>query len=408
MTDSKDLKPEMNDLRRRAEELAQEENLAPEKLSKAEADRLIHGLRVHQIELEMQNEELREAQAKLTEAHNRYADLYDFAPVGYLTLDEWGRITAANLTAASLLKVERSRLLDTYFWIFVVEEERPAFQRLRANLSNLPQRQGEFHLQVDSDEVRPMLLNFSFWQDEHGNRICRLSLTDIAELKQAQAKLRHLTKRLLTTQEEERQRIARDIHDEMGQSLMALKMQLNAAKRGLKRGRESWEEFDQAVAFVDVIADQARKICQSLRPGILGDLGLNGALRQLLGEFRKHHGLEVTEELADMPDLLPPEVQITVYRLVQECLTNATRHGRATRAAVRSYKGDGSLRFICEDNGSGFDLEKVKARDQARQGIGLAAMEERVRLLNGSFTITSAQGQGTHITVSLPLDKPPR
>jgi PAS domain S-box-containing protein len=408
MTDPKDPKPDLSDLRRRAEDMMQQENLAPESLSKGEADRLIHELRVHQVELEMQNEELRRAQVDLEESRNRYAELYDFAPVGYLTLDKRGQIIRANLTAATLLGVERSRLLGTYFWPFVVAAERPAFQRLLANHLNLPRPQGEFHLQVDKDEVRPVLLNLSFQRDEGGNKISRLSLTDITELKQAQADLRQLTKRLLTAHEEERQRIARDLHDELGQSLMALKMQFNAFKRQAKRGQDAWEEFDQAVDFVNVIAKQVRGICQSLRPVALENLGLNGALRELLSEFQKHHGLEVMEEIEDLSGLFTDEVQITVYRLFQECLTNAVRHGKATSVKVRGQKGNGTVCFTCEDNGSGFDLEEAKARKQASLGLGLVAMKERVRLLQGTMAITSIQGQGTRITVSLPLDKVPR
>jgi PAS domain S-box-containing protein len=223
-----------------------------------------------------------------------------------------------------------------------------------------------------------------------------------AALRESEQRLRHLTSQILTTQEQERLRIARDLHDEMGQSLMALKMQLNSFKRRVKRGQGDWEELDQATAFVNLIADQIREICQSLRPAALENLGLNGALRELLTEFHKHHGLEVTEEFADLSGLFSNEAQITVYRLFQECLTNAVRHGKATRVTVRSQKGDGTVCFSCADNGVGFDLEEVRSR--SRRGTGLAAMEERVRLLQGAFTIASAQGQGTRIDITLPVD----
>jgi signal transduction histidine kinase len=169
----------------------------------------------------------------------------------------------------------------------------------------------------------------------------------------------------------------------MGQSLMALKMQLNSFKRRVKRGQEDWLEFDQAIDFVNVIADQTRKICQSLRPTALENLGLNGALRELLTEFQKHHGLEVAEEFADLSGLFAKEAQITVYRLFQECLTNAVRHGKATRVTVGSKKGDGTVCYSCADNGAGFDLAAVRSR--RIPGMGLAAIEERVRLLQGYF-----------------------
>jgi signal transduction histidine kinase len=209
-----------------------------------------------------------------------------------------------------------------------------------------------------------------------------------------------LTSQLLTSQEQERGRIARDLQDEMGQSLMALKMQLNAFKRRSKRGQEAWGEFDQAVDSINIIAEQIRKICQSLRPDALENLGLNKALQQLLMEVKQLHGLEISEELADISGLLSSEAQITVYRLFQECLTNAIRHGKATSVTVRARKENGAVHFSCEDNGSGFDLTDV--RSQGNSGLGLTAMEERVRLLHGSLRITSAKGKGTRIEVLLP------
>jgi two-component system sensor histidine kinase UhpB len=307
VSDPKDPNPDFSELRRRAEDLLKQEDSAPEDLSAVEALRLIHELRVHQIELEMQNDELRRTQAQLEEARHKYLDLYDFAPVGYLSLDRSGKIIEANLTATGLLGMERSRLLGQYLRMFVGESERRDFQRMLNNLQNLPRRRGEFHLKVSANQLRPMLLNVIFTRDENGEEIHRISLTDITELKEAEGrlqesreKLSRLTRRLLTVQEEERQRIARDLHDEMGQSLMALKMQLNRVKRRFRRGEEDWKEFDEAIDFVTAIAAQARDICQSLRPATLENLGLNGALRQLLEEFKKHHGVEVDEELAEM------------------------------------------------------------------------------------------------------------
>ena len=120
-------------MRQRAEAEIKAETLEPEAMSQEECIRLIHELRVHQIELEMQNEELRQAQAQLAESRDKYADLYDFAPVGYLTLDERGLIVEANLTAAALLGMERGRLLGLSFPLFLVEADRPVFRQLLTN-----------------------------------------------------------------------------------------------------------------------------------------------------------------------------------------------------------------------------------------------------------------------------------
>ncbi len=404
MTNPKNPKPELSKLRRRAERHLREEAVAPEELSSTDAIRLIHELRVHQIELEMQNDELRLTQARLEESRTKYVDLYDFAPLGYLTLDKWGRIIEANLTAATILGIERRRLLEKHFWMLISDPDRRAFDQLLIGFPNLPARRGEFLIKVAGGETRPMLLNVRFTEDEHGDEIHRLTLTDITELRQAQEQLRRVTSLVLNAQEQERQRMARDLHDELGQALMALKMQLNAVKRSFRRNEEPWEEFGQAIEYVNTIAAQVRSICQSLRPSVIENLGLNGALKHLADEFRKHHGLEVAEDLDDLTDLFSSEAQITVFRIFQECLTNASRHGGATRVQMRADKTETVVCFICEDNGSGFDFSKVKSRED-NQGPGLVAMEERVHLLQGAFELTSLPGQGTRVAFSILPDK---
>jgi PAS domain S-box-containing protein len=190
MTDLKDKSPDFRDLRRRAEEILETEAVSPEDFSPAEAARLIHELQVHQIELEMQNEELRQAQAQLAESRDKYADLYDFAPVGYLTLDDGGRIVEANLTAASLLSLERSRLLDRFFPSFLVEADRRVFRQLLDNNFKQPERQGEFHLQDSNGEMRVMLLDILYHEDPQGRERRRIAMTDITELKRTQEELR--------------------------------------------------------------------------------------------------------------------------------------------------------------------------------------------------------------------------
>jgi PAS domain S-box-containing protein len=414
MSDLRETDPALRELRQRAERQASEEGPGSEGLSPVEAARLVHELRVHQIELEMQNDELRQTQARLEESRGQYANLYDFAPMGYLTLDGPGRVIEANLTAASLLGIERGRLLGRYFWLLLAEEDRKAFNRMLTNAQNLPKRRGEFRILMGQGEARAMLLNVIFTQDKDGKDIRRLSLTDISDLKKAQVdleesreQLRRLARRMLAAQEQDRRRIARDLHDEMGQSLMALKMELNAVKRSFQRGEEPWKEFDQAINFIDVIVEQTRKICQALQPSALENLGLNGALRQLQKEFQRHHGLEVAEDLEELSDLLSPETQITVYRLFQECLTNAIRHGHATHVKVQAYKLGGKVCFVCEDNGIGFDPEELKGQEKRDQGLGLVAMAERIRLLQGTFEISSIEGTGTRIHVTLPPDKKP-
>jgi PAS domain S-box-containing protein len=183
--------PSLTDLRRRAEDKLQEKGkvLPPESLSQPEAARLIHELRVHQMELEMQNEELRQAQVRLEETSHKYSDLYDFAPVGYLTLDERGVIQEANLTACTYLGLERIKLLGRHFPELLPKPDRRDFRRLLASPVKFTERQGEFYLQGDG-KLRPLLLNMLFLKDAAGLERRRVTLTDVTELKKAHEDLK--------------------------------------------------------------------------------------------------------------------------------------------------------------------------------------------------------------------------
>ena len=190
MTDRTDHPPDFGELRRLAEARIGAEGLPDEGLTPEEVTRLIHELRVHQIELEMQNDELRLSQARLEDSRSRYADLYDFAPVGYLTLDQAGRIVEANLTAATLLGLERTRLLNRFFANFMVDADRQVLRQLLNNGQNHREQRGEVRLTDGHGDPRVMLLDILFLQDAEGQERRRITMTDITELKRVQEELR--------------------------------------------------------------------------------------------------------------------------------------------------------------------------------------------------------------------------
>ena len=180
---------DFSDLRRQAEAQLEAETVSPEELSPVQCARLIHELQVHQIELELQNEELLRVQLELTDFRDKYVDLYDFAPVGYLTLNDKGQILEANLTAASFLGVERSRLLDGFFPLFLVEADRRGFRQLLKNPLHEQKQRGEFRLQNNDEGVRTILLDILFLRDTEGRERRRLAMTDITEIKRIQEEL---------------------------------------------------------------------------------------------------------------------------------------------------------------------------------------------------------------------------
>jgi PAS domain S-box-containing protein len=240
MTDIKDKPPDFSDLRRRAEARLKAEAVSTEEMTPAECARLVHELQVHQIELEMQNEELRQAQARLEESRSSYVDLYDSAPVGYLTLDEAGRIVEANLTAATLLGMERTRLLGRFFPLFLVEADRRVFRQLLNNSLNQPEHRGEFHLQDGNGEVRVMLLDLLFLRDAEGRERRCIAMTDVTELKGIQKELR--------------------LHKEDLEKLVAERTaELLQANSQLREANENLEALFQAAPLaIGVFDDQGR------------------------------------------------------------------------------------------------------------------------------------------------------
>jgi PAS domain S-box-containing protein len=160
------------------------------KLPPVETQRLMHELQVHQIELEMQNEELREAQARLEESRHRYTNLYDFAPVGYLTLSTIGKIQEANLTAADLLGIERHRLVGQFFPTLLMESDRRSFRRLLTDSESRPKSRREYRILRQGEDVVTLLLDLLYSPGALGNDRWHVAFTDITELKQTQVELR--------------------------------------------------------------------------------------------------------------------------------------------------------------------------------------------------------------------------
>jgi len=225
-------------------------------------------------------------------------------------------------------------------------------------------------------------------------------------LLQSEAGLRRLASQLLTAQEEERKRIARELHDELGQSLMIMKMKTRSLQRIAETGDHPLAaDLKEMDAVLSEVVENVRRISRDLSPYILADLGLEAALQRLLEEFSKHYPvkLELQGEFAGLNKAFPEADQIHVYRLFQESLTNIGKHSGATGLKVAVSRGNGKVSFLLADNGRGFDVAAFQGSPAGGKGIGLATLGERARLLGGTLDIASEPGQGTQIKLVLPL-----
>jgi PAS domain S-box-containing protein len=225
-------------------------------------------------------------------------------------------------------------------------------------------------------------------------------------LRESEQRLRFLTSQLLSAQERERKRISMELHDELGQSLAVLKLQIRAIERGLGEDQQDLrEECMELLLYLDGVIDDIRRLSRDLSPSILEDLGLQSALKYLINGFGKHYTVSQAFEVEDLDQLFPAEAQIIIYRIFQECLTNISKHAGATEVAVAVKEHNGLISLMIEDNGAGFDPALVLARRAAGRGLGLAALNERARMLGGTLEIRSQPGAGTRMTCVIPLDQ---
>jgi len=224
-----------------------------------------------------------------------------------------------------------------------------------------------------------------------------------AALKASEGKLRYLADQLLTAQENERKRLAAELHDELGHALLALKLHLSAVeKRMLPEQEELKAELRSQLDYIHEVIQEVRRLYHDLSPGDVEDLGLTKALRTLINDFAVH--VPETAWQVDLPDLeglfsLP--VQTIIYRIIQEALTNIGKHANCSVVTITSKKQNDQVLFTVQDNGAGFDFQELGSR-RAGRGLGLVAMEERLNMIGGSFSIQSRKQEGTRLSFTIP------
>jgi signal transduction histidine kinase len=225
-----------------------------------------------------------------------------------------------------------------------------------------------------------------------------------AALRESEGQLRRLSAMLLTAQEAERRRIATELHDELGHALVVMKLRLGVLRKALKESQtEARNDCQYLAQSIDQLIEDIRRLTRDLRPTVLEDLGLAGALRWLAGNCGKGGQLNVTSSVIDVDPLIAPDAQIVLYRIIQEALTNAGKHAQAQQVSLSVDRHGDRLAFVVEDDGKGFDPAELFARSACDRGLGLATMEERARMLGGSLSISSGAGKGTRITVHVPM-----
>lgn len=217
--------------------------------------------------------------------------------------------------------------------------------------------------------------------------------------------LQRLSPRILQAQEEERRRLAGELHDEMGQNLLTVLLQLRELETRVPHAQQP--AIRKISALTTELSEQVRSLSLDLRPAMLDDLGLAATLRWFVRERVAASGLKVNLEMDPGLPRLPAITEITCFRVLQSALTNVAKHAQARHVEMRVRVQDGTLHFSVQDDGRGFDVDAARRRAAAGRSFGLLGMQERVRFAGGKFELHSVPGQGTKLEVSLPLANEP-
>ena len=224
---------------------------------------------------------------------------------------------------------------------------------------------------------------------------------DITARKQAEEEARQLSGRLITAQEKERARLARELHDDLSQSLALLSIKLQMLGRDQNEPNALQQRVEELTSQIQHLSSDVHRISHELHPATLTQLGLVAALRGFCRDVSEAHGIDIQFEPGDVPGTLPAEISLCLYRIAQESLQNITKHSGASVANIIVRKDAGDICLSITDNGCGFDPEAPRHRES----IGLVSMQERIRAVNGTLTIHSVIGTGTTIEARVPLSQ---
>jgi PAS domain S-box-containing protein len=473
-------------LREKAEALIKEGGKETPDLESNDLLRLTHELEVHYIELELQNEELRQAKARIEESEREYSDLYESAPVAYLTLDEKGFIQRANKAAFHMLEGSEGFVLGSSFSWRILTEDIFVYFSLMKQLA-FGELQGLVELRLkdgNGETIHVQVVASGEKEETDRKKLYRLALVDVTQRKWMEEELRRsrdelevrvqertaelvqakqaleaeisdrrraeailmarevelkkvnealkleiekrkqfevalksstdkiiqehnqrkaLSRQLVELLEKDRRQVAMALHDHAGQILTALKMDLETIEKHIDSGpalprlKTAKDKSMELLAFV-------RNTSAQLRPTTLDTLGLTASVRNLIDNFPTVSRGKIHFHAGNLPKGLGQDVEIALYRIIQESLNNAMKYAHAENIHVNLIcKGDHALLLTIEDDGLGFDHTDEPSVPPEPGHLGLTIMRERAVLLGGGFHIESSPGKGTVVMVEVPL-----
>ena len=357
--------------------------------------------------------ECQQAQGALRESELKYATLVEDALIGVYIIQD-GKIEFANEKFADIYGYSKEELIGMDSLKLVHPDDRPLVKKLREKRlrgEKVPAEYESRGLKKNRDIIWVMR---SFSPITYKGRLAISGIvSDISKrreaeeaLRQSDKELRILSNELLSAEEKERKRIARELHDGIGQALSAIKFSVESALLEMRHANDPIYRgsLESVIPLTQKTIEEVRRIIKDLRPSILDDLGILATIGWFCREFQDvYAGIRIQIAIEIEEKDVPPHLKTAIYRIMQEALNNVAKHSRADLVNLRLRKIVTGLELSIRDNGRGFNLDKTMALKTSRRGFGLASMRERAELSGASFEINSAAGQGTLIRVSWAL-----
>lgn len=371
-------------------------------LSLEDTQRLIAQLQLHQLELSNQNDELRQIQQELessrqalAESETRYRDLYEFAPVAYLTTDLGGTIEAANLSAARLLHLPREQLIGRKLSDFVSARDQDRWYLERTRLG---EKSDLAFFQVEME--RPAGETFqaevvAVLEDAVQGRASeiRVAAVDVSARHRQEAALRTAAVRELMTQQGERRALAEELHGGIEQSLAIVGLKLGGV-----RDQHGVEALDELAESIKTISHEIAAFGMQLFPTAIHDVGIAAAAQWLAEDVERKTGVHVRVEELDASVGEPDHAtRLLLFETLRELLRNVTRHSGARKARVRFAREGWHIVLEVSDAGSGFET------DAETKGLGLLQLRERLNQFGGRLKVRSSPGRGTRVCATIPF-----
>ena len=367
-------------------------------------------------ELESANENLRRqvfecemAEEALRESEQKYSTLVEDALIGVYIIKD-GKIEFANDKFAEIYGYEKTELIGMQSLDLVHPEDRPVIEEMRERRLKGKKVPSEYEirgLKKNGDTIWVMR-SLSLINYKDGPAISGI-VSDLTKRRKAEDALREsgkelriLSNQLLSAEEKERKRIARELHDGIGQTLSAIKFSVENSLGQLRKVSDPSElkALEALIPLTKKTIEEVRRIVKDLRPSILDDLGILATINWFCREFQKvYTGIRIEAEIDVPENIIQSSLKTVIYRILQEAMNNVAKHSRADLVQLSLLKKDNRVIMSIQDNGVGFDVSETISMKPSRRGFGLASMRERAELSGADFEIKSEGGQGTSIRV---------